>query len=100
MIYTLFIRYLFKYLSSGVSHHYQESSSFKTLAGTVATLKISKPLWALLENVDLGDPSDNENSNASMVRQALDDAGYASRITSAIKSFHKILLGCAWYSFK
>ena len=37
------------------------------------------PLWVVLENVDLGDVSD-ECSNGGAVRQALEDAGYANCI--------------------
>ena len=56
----------------------QESSSFKTLAGNLDAIKISRPLWVLLENVDLGDSSDDD-SNGAMLTAAMLDVGYCTR---------------------
>ncbi len=41
-------------------------------------MKHTKPLWVMLENVDLGDVTEG-GSNAAMVHHALDDAGYTDR---------------------
>eukprot|EP00434_Breviolum_minutum_P013762 symbB.v1.2.012139.t1/scaffold829.1/size159244/9 len=65
----------------GEPSFYVESSSFKTLAGNLDVLKTSCPLWAILENVDLGDSSDDD-SNGAMLKGAMLDVGYCTRSLS------------------
>ena len=59
-------------------HHVEESSSFRTFAGTIETIETTQPLWILLENVDMGDCS-NDDSNGAVVARVLSDVGYTSR---------------------
>lgn len=58
----------------------QESSTFRTFAGNISLLKITQPLWAILENVDMGQGDVSESdSNVGMIHRALDQAGYEMR---------------------
>ena len=56
----------------------EEASTFRTFAGNISLIKQTKPLLVILENVDMGDVSE-EGSNGAMVHAALEDAGYANR---------------------
>ena len=56
----------------------KESSSYKTFNGTVETLVNTNPLWFILENVDVGDATD-EQSNGAVISQVLADAGFETR---------------------
>ena len=59
---------------------FEESTTFQTFSGTLGVLKMTQPLFVILENVDLGDPNDSD-SNAAMVKYALDSVGYNCRIS-------------------
>ena len=61
----------------------EESSSFRTFAGNMDFLAHCKPLWFFLENVDLGDCSE-EDSNGAIISQSLNDIGYTTRTLSYI----------------
>lgn len=57
---------------------FEESSSFRTFAGTIQTIESTNPLWILLENVDMGDCSDDD-SNGAVVARVLSDLGFEAR---------------------
>lgn len=56
----------------------QESSTFRTFAGTIDAISVTRPLWVILENVDMGDSSDDD-SNSAIVAKILLEAGYETR---------------------
>jgi hypothetical protein len=57
----------------------------KTFKGCRKFLVKAKPLWALLENVDIGDDI-TESANLAIILRALKDAGYATRLVLSCAS--------------
>ncbi|CAK9069879.1 Modification methylase HaeII [Durusdinium trenchii] len=57
----------------------EESSSFRTFAGTVDAINRTQPLMFILENVDLGDCTEDD-SNGAVIATALGNEGYATRM--------------------
>jgi hypothetical protein len=50
----------------------------RTFRGSCRFIRETRPLWIILENVDLGD-DDCDTGNLSLVLQALRECGYAAR---------------------
>lgn len=68
----------FKFDINSLDCFCQESSTFRTFAGTIDAISVTRPLWVLLENVDMGDSSDDD-SNSAIVAKILLEAGYETR---------------------
>ena len=67
--------------------HPQETSTFRTFAGNIDLLKETKPLWVILENIDMSDGpgSESDSSNTSVISRMLADANYTSRVSQALE---------------
>ncbi len=65
----------------------QESTTFKTLAGNIEVLAEARPLWIVLENVDITSDGTDDDSNAAIIARMLLECGYASRLQTEQISF-------------
>ncbi|CAK9032499.1 unnamed protein product [Durusdinium trenchii] len=66
-------------LKKAIIERNQESSSFQTFCGNLDVLDECRPLWFLMENVDMGDPAD-DNSNSAAIQKLLRESGYTVRM--------------------
>ena len=57
---------------------FQESSSYRTFEGTMQTIQRTNPLCLVMENVDVGDATDDD-SNGAVIRRVMTEAGYETR---------------------
>ena len=65
----------------------QETSTFRTFAGNIDLLKETKPLWAILENIDMSDgPGSESDSSTAVISRMLSDANYTCRVSQALKN--------------
>ena len=58
----------------------QESTTFKTLYGNIEVLAEARPLWIVLENVDITSDGTDDDSSAAIIAKMLSECGYASRL--------------------
>lgn len=58
---------------------FQDSSSYRTFDGTMQTIKHTKPLWFVMENVDVGDATEDD-SNGAVIQKVMAEAGYETRM--------------------
>lgn len=57
----------------------EDSSSYRTFDGTMQTIKHTKPLWFVMENVDVGDATEDD-SNGAVIQKVMAEAGYETRM--------------------
>ena len=57
---------------------FQDSSSYRAFDGTMQTIKHTKPLWFVMENVDVGDATEDD-SNGAVIQKVMAEAGYETR---------------------
>jgi site-specific DNA-cytosine methylase len=61
---------------------HEASTSFKTFTGTHNAIEDTKPLWFVLENVDLGEEG-SDDSNLSIIMTSLRGLNYTVRLPLA-----------------
>ncbi|CAK8999629.1 unnamed protein product [Durusdinium trenchii] len=66
-------------LKKAMSNKNQDSTSYRTFKGNLDVLNYSRPMWVALENVDVGDCSDDD-SNGAVISKLLKETGYHTRM--------------------
>lgn len=66
----------------------QDSTSYRTFKGNLDVLNYSRPMWVALENVDVGDCSDDD-SNGAVISKLLKETGYHTRVSKYFSMFER-----------